>query len=113
MQVLVTGAAGFIGSTLTERLLASGHDVLGVDALTSSYDPDSKRRNLVAALTHGEFTFVEADLTLMDLAGLVHDVDVVFHTGHVAGEPRFLGRRLRGLRAHERSRDPAAPRGLP
>ena len=79
MQVLVTGAAGFIGSTLTERLLASGHAVLGVDALTSSYDPARKRRNLVAALAHEAFAFVEADLTRMDLAGLVRDVDVVFH----------------------------------
>ena len=46
MTVLVTGAAGFIGSTLAARLLADGHEVIAVDALTDYYDPDIKRANL-------------------------------------------------------------------
>ena len=39
MRYVVTGAAGFVGSHLAERLLAAGHDVLALDALTDSYDP--------------------------------------------------------------------------
>ena len=46
MRALVTGAAGFIGSTLTERLLAEGADVVGVDCFTDYYRRDLKERNL-------------------------------------------------------------------
>ena len=49
-HALVTGAAGFIGSTLTDRLLADGVRVTGVDMFTDYYDPALKRRNLEGAL---------------------------------------------------------------
>ena len=48
MNVVVTGAAGFIGSHLTESLCASGMEVLGIDCLTDYYDPEEKQRNLLA-----------------------------------------------------------------
>jgi len=46
MKALVTGAAGFVGSTLARRLLADGHDVVGVDSVNDYYDRQLKRANL-------------------------------------------------------------------
>jgi UDP-glucuronate 4-epimerase len=59
--VVLTGAAGFIGSHLAERLLARGNRVIGVDNFDPFYSPEIKRRNLSLALSHQNFRFVEAD----------------------------------------------------
>ena len=67
MTVVVTGAAGFIGSTLVDRLLAEGHEVVGIDCFTDYYDPAAKQRNLSGALTNDRFRLVEADLVTADL----------------------------------------------
>jgi UDP-glucose 4-epimerase len=71
MRVLVTGAAGFIGSTLTDRLIADGHDVTGVDDLSTG-----KLANLAAARAankerRGAFAFVRQSVVDPDLAGTV------------------------------------------
>jgi UDP-glucuronate 4-epimerase len=60
--VLVTGAAGFIGSTLVERLLADGRRVVGLDSFDPFYAPAQKRRNLRAAEGRREFTLIEGDV---------------------------------------------------
>jgi len=62
MRVLVTGAAGFIGSNLTDRLLAEGHQVLGIDNFNEFYDPKLKTRNLKSAKTHAELELVRGDI---------------------------------------------------
>jgi UDP-glucuronate 4-epimerase len=62
MKVLVTGAAGFIGSSLCEALLAQGHSVVGVDAFNRTYDPQLKRWNLTRCLLDPRFELVEADI---------------------------------------------------
>lgn len=77
-HALVTGAAGFIGSHLVERLLASGTRVTGVDGFTDYYDPAIKRANLAGPLADSRFRLLELDLGEADLATLP-DVDVVFH----------------------------------
>jgi len=82
MTVLVTGAGGFIGSTLTARLLADGEKVIGVDALTDYYDVSLKRVNL-ARLESPQFTFIEDDLATMPLEQL-GQVTRIFH---LAGQP--------------------------
>ena len=79
MTVLVTGAAGFIGSHLAEALVAAGHDVVGLDAFTPYYDRSAKESNVAGLATSPAFRFVEADLRSDDLDGLLADVDVVFH----------------------------------
>lgn len=60
--VLITGAAGFIGSHLTDRLLAQGRPVVGLDNFCDFYDPAAKRRNLAKAMGNPAFTLVEADI---------------------------------------------------
>jgi UDP-glucuronate 4-epimerase len=77
-HALVTGAAGFIGSHLVERLLAAGARVTGVDAFTDYYDPAIKRGNVAAALADPRLRLLELDLGRDDLAALP-DADVVFH----------------------------------
>ncbi|MEW5764237.1 MAG: NAD-dependent epimerase/dehydratase family protein [Acidobacteriota bacterium] len=62
MNVLVTGAAGFIGSHLSEALLAAGHAVTGVDNFDPYYDRAVKERNLKGSLLQPGFRFVELDL---------------------------------------------------
>ncbi|WP_395679346.1 NAD-dependent epimerase [Dokdonella sp.] len=62
MRILVTGAAGFIGSTLSERLLARGDEVLGYDNLNGYYDPTLKEARLAKLTPHANFSFVRAAL---------------------------------------------------
>ncbi|MBM3668377.1 MAG: NAD-dependent epimerase/dehydratase family protein, partial [Actinobacteria bacterium] len=77
-RVLITGAAGFIGSHLSERLLDEGTEVRGVDRLSSYYDPALKRANLLSLEGSEGFESVEGDLNELDLAALLEGVDVVF-----------------------------------
>jgi nucleoside-diphosphate-sugar epimerase len=78
VRYVVTGAAGFVGSHLTERLLAAGHEVLGVDSYTDYYDPERKRENA------RELDVLEADLVSVELEALLDGVDGMFH---LAGQP--------------------------
>ena len=61
-MILVTGAAGFIGSHVVDRLLADGHRVLGIDNFDPLYDRTIKETNLAPALRNPRFTFVPADV---------------------------------------------------
>lgn len=62
MKYLVTGAAGFIGFHVTQRLLAAGHQVVGLDNLNDYYDVNLKTSRLDLINTHPDFTFVKGDL---------------------------------------------------
>ena len=84
MNTLVTGAAGFIGSTLVERLLDEGDHVVGVDCFTDYYAPESKCRNVERALESDRYRLRAVDLRTADLDELLDGIDVVYHQ---AGQP--------------------------
>ncbi len=86
--ILITGAAGFIGSHLTEHLLAEGDRVIGLDNFCDFYDESIKRRNLEHAMTHDAFELVEADIR--DRAAVLeaftrYRPDTVVHLAAMAG----------------------------
>ena len=80
LHVAVTGAAGFIGSHLVDRLVADGHRVTAVDNLVTG-----RMSNLSDALATGKVEFIEADVTDVDsLLGPFSDVDRLFHLAALA-----------------------------
>jgi len=87
MKALVTGAAGFIGSHLTERILAQGHTILAVDNFDDFYDPQVKRRNIGRCLKNERFRLIEADIRDSDaMDEAVSDgVEVIVHLAAKAG----------------------------
>jgi len=85
LKCLVTGAAGFIGSHLAERLIAEGYKVVGVDCFTDYYPRPVKERNLAELRNSDRFRFVEADLRFVDLEPLLDGVNYVFHQAAQAG----------------------------
>jgi nucleoside-diphosphate-sugar epimerase len=88
MKCLVTGAAGFIGSHLCDRLLQLGHAVVGLDAFIPYYPRAVKEANLAAARSHPGFAFCPLDLRCDDLAPALGGVEAVFHLAAMAGLPR-------------------------
>lgn len=92
MRAMVTGAAGFIGSTLVDRLLVDGHEVTGLDNLATG-----KVSNLEAAEAHSAFTFVKDDIVEADLDAVVAEFspEVIFHLAaqidvrHSVADPQF------------------------
>jgi nucleoside-diphosphate-sugar epimerase len=91
---LVTGAAGFIGSHLTERLLDENYTVLGLDSFTDYYAREVKENNLRLARADARFTFIEADLRTADLRQVLtrHNVRYIFHEAGQAGVRPSWGR---------------------
>jgi len=88
MRVLLTGAAGFIGSNVADMLLALGHSVTGFDNFDPYYDPGQKRRNLAVALGHASYRFLEGDVRDAVQLREAFDVatpDVVVHLAARAG----------------------------
>ena len=88
MKILVTGAAGFIGSHLVEKLLNIHHDVVGLDNFDNYYDPKVKVRNLKAALDDSRFMMVKGDILDNDIMENLfsnHEINVVVHLAARAG----------------------------
>ncbi|MCK5035036.1 MAG: GDP-mannose 4,6-dehydratase [Candidatus Sabulitectum sp.] len=94
-KYLVTGCAGFIGSTLTDRLLAEGNSVVGIDIFRDYYDVNIKNRNISAALGNPAFTLIEKDLSsdLSFLNDFITQSDqlVVYHLAAQAGVRKSWG----------------------
>lgn len=88
MNFLVTGAAGFIGFHVSQRLLAAGHQVVGIDNLNDYYDVNLKRARLDLINAEPGFTFIERDLADRDaIASLFgqYNFQRVIHLGAQAG----------------------------
>lgn len=100
MNALVTGAAGFIGSTLSTRLLAQGANVVGLDCFTDFYARDIKARNLAPLVAHPRFTFVEGALQTTDLAAVLDGVTHVFHLAAQAGVRGSWGTQFQTYTSH-------------
>jgi nucleoside-diphosphate-sugar epimerase len=92
MRALVTGVAGFIGSTLAERLLEDGADVVAVDSFTDYYPRVLKERNLTNLRRQPRFRFVEQAVQDADLPSLLADRTHVFHLAAQAGVRMSWGR---------------------
>ena len=88
MKILVTGAAGFIGSNLAEKLLRRGDEVVGIDNFNDYYDPSKKRANEVRLNQYPKFRMIEEDIRnrqlLLDLFK-VEKFDAVAHLAAMAG----------------------------
>jgi UDP-glucose 4-epimerase len=92
VKALVTGAAGFIGSTLCEQLVAGGADVIGLDCFADYYPRAIKERNIAGLRTGPRFTLVESAIQNADLARLLYDRTHVFHLAAQAGVRKSWGR---------------------
>lgn len=101
MRAVVTGAAGFIGSHLVDRLLAEGHDVTGVDAFVDYYPRAAKEANLRRARESGpRFRLVEGALQDLDLAPLLDGAAQVYHLAAQAGVRASWGREFERYTEH-------------
>jgi nucleoside-diphosphate-sugar epimerase len=119
VKAVVTGAAGFIGSHLTESLLADGHEVTGIDSFTDYYARSAKERNLEGPRAHGAFRLVEGRLQDLDLRPLIEGASQVFHLAAQAGVRASWGREFAHYTEHnvlatqrllEAARDAGRPR---
>ena len=86
LNILITGVAGFLGSHLSEALLAQNHLVTGIDNFDSFYSEKIKRRNLSFSQTNSNFTFYQSDITnSAELNAIPGSFDIVIHIAAKAG----------------------------
>ncbi|MGM3305619.1 NAD-dependent epimerase/dehydratase family protein [Anabaena sp. WFMT] len=96
-KIIVTGAAGFIGSHLVDTLLQQGEEVIGIDEFNDYYDPLLKRKNIATCERSPNFTLIEGDIQFLDLPKILQDVEVVYHQAAQAGVRNSWGQ---GFRAY-------------
>ena len=85
MKAFVTGAAGFIGSHICERLLKENYEVTGLDCFTDYYPKTIKKNNLRSLNKEKKFTFLEANILNIDLKRRLAGTDYLFHFAAQAG----------------------------
>ncbi len=93
MTVLVTGAAGFIGSHLCERLLSEGNAVVGLDNFDAFYSREVKESNIASALSNENFKLVEGDIRDAGCVSNIFEkdaIDIIVHLAAKAGPRRTM-----------------------
>ncbi|HEX7065109.1 MAG TPA: NAD-dependent epimerase/dehydratase family protein [Bacillales bacterium] len=100
MKILVTGAAGFIGSHLCEHLLRKGYHVLGVDGFIGTTPSELKVRNLRKAKGYPRFQSVKTDLLEADWEQLLKGIDAVFHLAGMPGVRSSWGKEFKDYINH-------------
>jgi nucleoside-diphosphate-sugar epimerase len=91
LKCLVTGAAGFIGSHLSDALVEQGHRVVGIDNFSDYYPRQLKERNLSNLSKEKDFHFIVVDLAQDDLTKVMHGIDYIFHLAAQPGVRRSWG----------------------
>jgi nucleoside-diphosphate-sugar epimerase len=91
MKALVTGAAGFIGSHLSEYLVNAGHTVSGIDVFTDYYPRERKEHNVAALRRNDRFTLLETALADVDWPSVLDEVTWIFHLAAQAGVRKSWG----------------------
>ena len=89
---IITGAAGFIGSHLSEKLLELGENVVGIDNFDSWYDPKAKESNISSAMEHDSFSIFNENILSMDLSEILEPGDVIYHLAARPGVQDSWGR---------------------
>ncbi len=84
-HAIVTGCAGFIGSSLSKRLLGEGYKVTGLDCFTDNYDKKIKESNLQPILQHQNFTMISKNILDINWNKMLHQVDYIFHQAAIPG----------------------------
>lgn len=92
MNCLVTGAAGFIGSHLSKKLIQAGYYLVGIDSITDYYPKELKEMNLAPLLKDSHFKFIPEDINDLDIRSLLEGADFVFHLAAQAGVRASWGR---------------------
>jgi nucleoside-diphosphate-sugar epimerase len=101
MRFVVTGACGFIGSHLCDRLLEAGHDVVGIDGFVPFYPREMKERNIASARASRRFTLHEAMIeTTGNLKGVLEGADAIYHLAAQAGVRASWGDDFAGYVEH-------------
>lgn len=93
MRILITGAAGFVGSHLTDRLIQDGHEILGVDNFLTG-----RRENLAHLVRHPSFRLLESDVALH--LAIEGPLDWILHFASPASPPKYLRYPLETMRAN-------------
>ncbi|BAZ37977.1 NAD-dependent epimerase/dehydratase [Calothrix sp. NIES-4101] len=94
-KIIVTGAAGFIGSHIAETLLKQGEEVIGIDEINDYYDQNLKRKNITHLLNYANFQLIEKDIQVLDWRNLLQDTEVVYHQAAQAGVRASWGKGFR------------------
>ena len=89
---LITGVAGFIGSSLAEKLLKDNFKVIGIDSFTNYYSLHIKEKNIENCLKHSNFSFIRQDLDALDLSTIFENVEYAFHLSAQPGARTSWGK---------------------
>jgi len=94
MKIIVTGAAGFIGSHLSEALVKKGYRVIGIDSFFNNYSRKIKRKNISNLLNSKRFTFINEDLIKTNFDAILPGTEYIFHLAAVPGVRTSWGKQF-------------------